>query len=99
MFELKGLFAILQISGSRTFFKISTLRSPKIFSITRGPLFLSINSGLAAKKTSSVADVKYIKQLGWPSGTSVRLGSCRLGFDSESCQTNDFTIGIPSYPA
>ena len=30
------------------------------------------------------------------SGESVRLGSCRLGFDSESGQTNDFKIGIHS---
>ena len=40
-------------------FKISTLRSAKIFSITHGPLFLSINSGSAAR-SSSVADVKYM---------------------------------------
>ena len=26
----------------------------------------------------------------WPSGKSVRLGRCRLGFDSELGQTNDF---------
>ena len=32
-------------------------------------------------------------------GKSVRLGSCRLGFDSESGQTNDFKIGIHSFPA
>ena len=30
---------------------------------------------------------------------SVRLLSCRLGFDSESGQTNDFNIGIHSFPA
>ena len=32
-------------------------------------------------------------------GKSVRLESCRLGFDSESGQTNDFKIGIHSFPA
>ena len=30
---------------------------------------------------------------------SVCLLSCRLGFDSESGQTNDFNIGIHSFPA
>ena len=30
---------------------------------------------------------------------SVRLGSCRLGFDSESGQTNDFKIGIHNFRA
>ena len=30
---------------------------------------------------------------------SVRLCSCRLGFASESGQTNDFEIGIHSFPA
>ena len=30
---------------------------------------------------------------------SVCLLSCRLGFDSESGQTNDFKIGIHSFPA
>ena len=33
----------------------------------------------------------------WPK--SVRLWSCRIGFDSESGQTNDFKIGIYSFPA
>ena len=37
-------------------------------------------------------------QLRWPSSESVRLGSCRLGFYSESGQTNDFKIGIHSFP-
>ena len=32
-------------------------------------------------------------------GTSARLGSCRLEFDSKSGQTNDFKIGIHSFPA
>ena len=32
-------------------------------------------------------------QLKLPSGTSVRLWSCRLGFDSESDRTNAFKIG------
>ena len=27
------------------------------------------------------------------------LGSCKLGFDSESGQTSDFKIGIHSFPA
>ena len=30
---------------------------------------------------------------------SVCILSCRLGFDSESGQTNDFKIGIHSFPA
>ena len=30
---------------------------------------------------------------------NVCLLSCRLGFDSESGQTNDFKIGIHSFPA
>ena len=33
------------------------------------------------------------------SGKSIRLGSRRLGFDSKSGQTNDFEIGIHSFPA
>ena len=33
-------------------------------------------------------------QLRWPSNECVRLSSGRLGFDSESGQTNDFKIGI-----
>ena len=37
------------------------------------------------------------KQLTWPSGKSVRLGSSRVGFDSESGQTNE--IGIHSFSA
>ena len=40
-----------------------------------------------------------IIQLRWPSGTCVRPGSCKLGFDSKSDQTNDFKIGIHSFPA
>ena len=40
-----------------------------------------------------------LQQLRWPSGKSVRLWSSRLGFDSESGQTNDFKIGIHSFPA
>ena len=39
----------------------------------------------------------YLSVIRWPSGESVRLGSCRLGFDSESGQTNDFRIGIHSF--
>ena len=35
----------------------------------------------------------------WPNGKSVRLGSCRLKFDSESGQTDDFKIGARSFPA
>ena len=34
------------------------------------------------------------KQLRWPSGKSVCLWSCRLGFGSKSDQTNDFQMGI-----
>ena len=37
--------------------------------------------------------------LRWPSGKRVRLLSCGLKFDSESGQTNDFKIGIHSFPA
>ena len=32
-------------------------------------------------------------------GKSVRFGSCRLGFDYESDQTNNFKIGIHSFRA
>ena len=39
------------------------------------------------------------KQLKWSNGKSVRLGSCTLGFDSESGQTNNYKIGIHSFPA
>ena len=39
------------------------------------------------------------KQRRWPSDKSVRLGSCRLGFDSKSGLTNDYKIGIYSFPA
>ena len=39
------------------------------------------------------------KQLRWPSGKSVRLSSCRLGFDSYPSQTNDFKIIIHSFTA
>ena len=39
------------------------------------------------------------EQLKWPSGKSVRLGSCRLGFNSKSGHTNDVKIGIHSFPA
>ena len=38
-------------------------------------------------------------ELRWPSGESVRLGSCRFEFDSESGQTDDFKIGIFSFLA
>ena len=38
------------------------------------------------------------KQLTWPSDKSVCLWSCRLGFDSERGRTNDFKIGIHSFP-
>ena len=34
----------------------------------------------------------------WRSGKSVRLLNCRLEFDSESGQTNDFIVGIHSFP-
>ena len=40
-----------------------------------------------------------IEQLRRPSGKSVRLGNCRLGFDSELGQTNDLKVGIHSFPA
>ena len=35
----------------------------------------------------------------WPSGKSVCLWSCKLGFDFKSSQTYDFQIGIHSFPA
>ena len=35
----------------------------------------------------------------WSIGVIVRLSSCRLGFDFESGHTNDFNIGIRSFPA
>ena len=39
-------------------------------------------------------------QLRWPIGKSVRLiWSCRLWYDFKSSQTNDFKIGIHSFPA
>ena len=38
-------------------------------------------------------------KLRWRRAKSVRLWSCRLGFDSESGQTNHFKIGIHSFPA
>ena len=37
--------------------------------------------------------------LRWPSGMERLSLECRLGFDSESGQTNDFKIGIHSFPA
>ena len=44
------------------FFKILFLRPPqRFFSIAHEPLFLSINSGSAAKRSSTVADVKDIR--------------------------------------
>ena len=38
-----------------------------------------------------------IRLLRWPSGESVYLKSCRVGFVSESGQINDFKIGIHSF--
>ena len=40
-----------------------------------------------------------IEQLRWQSGKNVRLWSCRLRFDSDSGQTNDFKIAIQNFPA
>ena len=40
-----------------------------------------------------------VQQLRWPSGKNVHPWSCRLWFDSESGQTNDFKISIHSFPA
>ena len=34
-----------------------------------------------------------------PSGKSIRLWSCRLGFDPESSKSNDFKIDVHSFPA
>ena len=44
-------------------------------------------------------DREFVVQLSWASGKSIYLWSCRLGFDSESGQINDFKIGIHSFPA
>ena len=38
-------------------------------------------------------------EMEWPNGKSVRIWSCRLGFDPELGQTNDNKIGIRSFPA
>ena len=43
--------------------------------------------------------VKFLFQLRWPRGKSVCFWSCRLGFDSESGQTNGLKSGIHSFPA
>ena len=41
----------------------------------------------------------HFEQLSCSSGKSVCLWSCRLGFDSESGQTNDIKIGVHSFSA
>ena len=46
---------LLQISGSQTFLKFRLYGPQKFFSIIHGPLFLSTNFGLAAKRRSGVA--------------------------------------------
>ena len=43
------------------------------------------------KKRSNSLDARMVR--------SVRLKSCRLWFDFESGQTNDFKLGIHSFPA
>ena len=57
----------------------------------------------ASRGAFNISPLQYyfliIKQLRWSSGKSVCLWSCRLEFDSESSQTNDFKIGIHSFPA
>ena len=55
----------------------------------QGTLWTSFNFGLELDRIV-VHTHTHDSQLRWPSGKSVRLGSCRLGFDSESGQTNDF---------
>ena len=40
-----------------------------------------------------------VKKLRWPSGQSVRFRNFKLGFDSESGQTNDAKIDIQRFPA
>ena len=52
--------------------------------------------GLKIQKSLASSDDTLLR---WPGGENVRLWSCRLGFDSESGQTNDFTIDIHSFPA
>ena len=47
----------------------------------------------------TIIGLSHTLQLPWPSGKSVRLGSGRLGFDSESGKTKDFKTGIASSPA
>ena len=41
----------------------------------------------------------HLQQHEWLSGERVRLWSSGLWSNSESCQTNDFKIGIHSFPA
>ena len=47
----------------KLFLKFRLYGPQRFFSITHGPLFLSINSGSAAKRNSRVADVKYMYTL------------------------------------
>ena len=49
-----------------------------------------------SKSLSDMLVIASHLQLIWPSSKSVGLWSCRLGFDSESDQFNDFKIGIHS---
>ena len=69
------------------------------FSVKSYQLLNYCHSGNAAYILSCKFSTYEPWQLRWPSGESVHLGNCRLGFDSESIQTNDLNNGIPSFPA
>ena len=63
-----------------------------ICSIAKKCVAIYLLVGPKKKETNYSSDGRAVK-------ASVRLGSCRLEFDSESGQTNDFNIGIHSFPA
>ena len=73
----------------------------QIVNLIQIELGLSVDRNVS--KNSNVSNIigTYFRdsQLRWPSGKSIRLENCRLGFDSESGQTNNFKIGIHSFPA
>ena len=59
----------------------------------RTPKCILLRSGQVLGKIDMPAQVR------WPRGIELHLLSCRLGFDSDSGQTNDLKIGIHSFPA
>ena len=62
-------------------------------------IVLHVNARIMSKNLDCIREIiQHMPtiQLRWPSGKSVRIGSCRLRFDSASSQTNDFKIGIHS---